>query len=360
MDVTREQVLRFRHHQQRLAGAGAQDDCPILDLGVQDTGGPRAARWALALRGCEVDDARLVYAWTLRGAPHAYRRREIAQVAAATAPYDEADAAKRVFDAAKPLKEAGVPILDALDTIAGHLREIVAGPTGKGEASSALSARLPPPYLRECRPCNAIHTYEQPFRFAALRAGLELVPDTSPPVLQRIDGWGGAATSAPVHLDPIRAVLHFLGPTTPKQVAGYLDAPVRTVRRCWPDGTREVAVDGEPREVLVEDLDVLRDAPPASGVRLLGAFDPWLQTRDRELLVADPGRREDLWRTLGRPGGVLAGHEVVGTWRPRSNGATLRLCVEIWDGGDPPAGIDDEAERLAFHRGQRFGGYTDR
>jgi hypothetical protein len=237
MDVTREQVLRFRHHQQRLAGAGAQDDCPILDLGGQDTGGPRAARWALALRGCEVD---------------------------------------------------------------------------------------------------------------------------SPPVLQRIDGWGGAATSAPVHLDPIRAVLHFLGPTTPKQVAGYLDAPVRTVRRCWPDGTREVAVDGEPREVLVEDLDVLRDAPPASGVRLLGAFDPWLQTRDRELLVADPGRRKDLWRTLGRPGGVLAGHEVVGTWRPRSNGATLRLFVEIWDGGDPPAGIDDEAERLAFHRGQRFGGYADR
>jgi hypothetical protein len=95
-------------------------------------------------------------------------------------------------------------------------------------------------------------------------------------------------------------------------------------------------------------------------VRLLGAFDPWLQVRDRALLVADEHRRKDLWRTLGRPGAVLVGHEVVGTWRPRSNGATLRLRVELWDGGDVPDGLDDQAHRLASHRGQRFGGYTDR
>lgn len=359
MDVTREQALRFRHHQQRLRGEG-HDDGPILDLGVQDTGGPNAARWALALRGYDVDDGGLVYAWTLRGAPHAYRRREVAEVAAATAPYDEADAAKRIFDASKPLKEAGIAVLDALDTIADHLRDIVIEPTAKGDVSSALTARLPDPYLRYCRPCDAIHTYEQPFRLAALRAGLELVPDTSPPVLRRIEGWDGAADSPPGHLDPIRAVLHLLGPATPKLVAEFLDAPVRTVRRCWPDDTVEVVVDGEPREVLAEDHDALRDAPAAVGVRLLGAFDPWLQARDRELLVADAGRRKDLWRTLGRPGGVLVGHEVVGTWRPRSSGEELRLHVDLWDLDEHPPGLDDEAERLAAHRGQRFAGYTDR
>ncbi len=85
MDVDRAQALRFRHHQHRL-GDGTGDGCAILDLGVQDTGGPAAARWALALRGCDVDPGDLVYAWTLRGAPHAYRRSEVAEVAAATAP----------------------------------------------------------------------------------------------------------------------------------------------------------------------------------------------------------------------------------------------------------------------------------
>ena len=66
--------------------------------------------------------------------------------------------------------------------------------------------------------------------------------------------------------------------------------------------------------------------------------------RDRELLVDDPDRRADLWRTLGRPGAVLVGHEIVGTW----------------DGGDRPTGLDEQAERLAAHRGQVFGGYADR
>jgi hypothetical protein len=360
MDVTREQALRFRYHQHRLGGGGPAGDVPVLDLGVQDTGGPAAARWALTIRGCDATDADLLFAWTLRGAPHAYRRSEAAEVAAATAPYDEADAAKRVFDAARPLKAAGIPVLQALDTVAGHLRDIVVDPTVKGEASTAVTARSPDPYLRWCRPCQATHTYEQTFRLAALRAGLELVPDTAPPVLRRIDGWTGPATGVPDHLDPVRAALHLLGPTTPKLVAGYLDAPVRTVKDRWPAVTTDVVLDGQARSVLEADLDALADPPATSGVRLLGAFDPWLQARDRDLLVADEAHRKDLWRVLGRPGAVLSGHEVVGTWRPRSKGEALELHVEVWDGAPVPAGLEDQAERLAAHRGQRFGGFTDR
>jgi hypothetical protein len=360
MDVTREQALRFRHHQQRLQGDGPSGDAPILDIGVQDTGGPAAARWALTIRGCDVTDADLLFAWTLRGAPHAYRRSEAAEVAAATAPYDEADAAKRVFDAARPLKAAGIPVLDALGTIAGHLRDVVVEPTVKGDASAAVTARLPDPYLRWCRPCQAIHAYEQPFRLAALGGGIELVPDTSPPVLRRIGGWSGPAAEVPTHLDPVRAALHLLGPTTPKLVAGYLDAPVRTVRDRWPADVSEVVLDGQGRSVLEADVGALADPPATSGVRLLGAFDPWLQVRDRDLLVADEAHRKDLWRVLGRPGAILSGHEVVGTWRPRSKGETLTLHADLWDDVGTRTGLDDQAERLAAHRGQRFGGFTDR
>jgi hypothetical protein len=366
MQLTRDQALRFRHHQHGLAGVGPRDDAAVLDLGVQDTGGPHAARWALALRGHEPDPARLVYVWSLRGAPHAYRRSEIAEVAAATAPYDEADAAKRIFDAARPLRSAGIPVCDALAVVAAHMRDIVVTPTVKGEVSAALTDRLPDPYLRRCRPCDAIHTYEQPFRLAALPAGLELEADTSPPVLRRIRPWGGPAATVPAHLDAIRAALHLLGPTTPKLVAGYLDAPVRTVRERWPEDTAAVTVAGEVRHVLAEDVGTLRDAPATSGLRLLGAFDPWLQARDRELLVPDPTRRRTLWPVLGRPGAILVGHEIVGTWRPRSSGDTLRLHLELWSGEDAAptegslAGLDDQAERLAAHRGQRYAGTSDR
>ena len=359
MDVVRAQVLRFRAAQQGLGVTGVVGDDPILDLGVQDTGGPAAARWAVALRGREVADEALIYLWTLRGAPHAYRRSEAAEVVAAVTPYDEADAAKRVFDAAKPLREAGIAVLEALQVVAGHLREIVVRPTVKGEASSALTGQLPPPYLRHCRPCDAIHTYEQPFRLATTLAGLELEPATSPPVLRPIAGWAGPAAAPPAELDPIRAVLRHLGPATAQHVAGYLDAPVRTVRRRWPDDAVEVTVDGEVRGVLAADAPLLEDPPPVDGVRLLGAFDPWLQVRDRSLLVADEARRKDLWPVLGRPGAVLAGTEVVGTWRPRSRGERLQLRVEVWDGGPLPDGIEEQAERLAAHRAQSFEGFAD-
>lgn len=358
MDVTRTQVLRYRCAVQGLAGqAPERAGIAALDLGVQDTG-PDGAGWALAIRGGAEPTDELSLAWTLRGAPHAYRRREIAAVAAATAPWSDADAGKRIFDAAKPLRAAGIGILEALDVIAEAMAEIVTGPTVKGEVSSALTERLPAPYLRWCRPCQATHAYEQPFRLAALRAGLELEPDTSPPVLRPIPGWRGPATEVPDRLDPVRAVLHLLGPATPKQVAEYVDSPVREINRRWPEDTVEVKVDGERRHALASDSARLADPPTPTGVRLLGPYDLFLQGRDRTLLVPDEAARKDLWRVLGRPGAILEGAELVGTWRPRSSGRTLRLQATRWDGGALPSGLGEAAERLAAHRGRTFGGFV--
>ena len=356
--MTRAEVLRFRHRAQGLDRAGPTDDAAVLDLGVQDTG-HGGARWSLAVRGSEVPTDELAYAWTLRGAPHAYRRREVREVAAATAPFDEADAAKRVFDASRPLKAAGIPVLEALSHIAGHMRDIVREPTVKGDLSGQLTDRLDEPYLRFCRPCNAVHTYEQTFRLSALQAGLELEPGTSPPVLRRIPDWTGPAKTVPEHLDPIRGTLRLLGPATPKLVAGFLDAPVRTISTRWPADVVEVDVDGDKRHVLADDAEALASPPPAEGVRLLGPFDLFLQSRDRELVVPDEASRKDLWRTLGRPGAVLVGAEIWGSWRPRSSGPKFRLSVRDWAGSGHPSGLDAEAERLAAFRGQTFDGYVD-
>src|SRR4051812_27499068 len=85
--LTRRQVLGFRVRAQQLdRDSGTIDDTAVLDLGVQDTG-TDGARWALTLRGVEhpsADD--LATVWTLRGAPHVYRRADLPVIAAATAP----------------------------------------------------------------------------------------------------------------------------------------------------------------------------------------------------------------------------------------------------------------------------------
>lgn len=359
MKITREQVLRFRVHAEQLdreRTGEVSTAAGVLDIGVQDTG-PDGSRWALEVRGFAPEPAELFTAWTLRGAPHVYRREQTAAVAAAVAPLSEADAAKRIFDASRPLRHAGIPVLDALDRIAEEMRSIVTKPTVKGDLSGALNERLPEPYQRFCRPCDAVHLYEQPFRLAALRGGLELAPGTSPPVLRRISGWRGLSAHVEASLDPVRAVLRFLGPSTPKHVADYLDAPVKDVRIRWPGDVEPVTVEGEARDILAADAAALQTpADVAEVVRLLGPFDLFLQGRDRGLVVPDEAHRRDLWRTLGRPGGVLVGHEILGTWRPRASGKKLRIAVNAWS---PLPDLTGEAERLAAFRGVTFAGFTE-
>ena len=351
--ATRADVLGFRvraHQLDRTAGTLA--DTTVLDLGVQDTG-PDGGRWALAVRGVDVAalaGEELATVWTLRGAPHLYRRGDLPGVAAATAPFSEADARKRVFDAAKPLEAAGIPVLTALDRVAAAVRSIVTEPTVKGEMSRRLTEELGQPHLRYCVPCGATHVHEMPFRLAALRAGLELRAGTSPPVLEPIPGFSVAGT-VPDRLDVVRGHLRLFGPATPQHVAAYLDAPVRDVTARWPDDVVEVPVDGERRWVLAEDADRLA-AGPARTTRLLGPFDPYLQLRDRSLLVADPARAKELWRALGRPGAVLADGELAGTWRPRQAGRKLTVLVQPWVPVGPAlrAAVGEQAERLAAAR----------
>lgn len=357
--VDRHQVMNFRVRAQQLdRDEGTLADTAVLDLGVQNTG-PDGARWALAVRGVDVSalsDTDLVLLWTVRGAPHLYRRADVAKVAAAVEPNSSADADKRVYDAAKPLKAAGIGTLAALDEIADRMRAIVSTPTVKGDVSGRLATMLPEPYLRFCRPCDATHLYEMPFRLAAVRAGLELQLDTSPPVLRRIAGFRKAAAAGD-RFDLIRAYLRLLGPATPKQVADYLDAPVKDVKAHWPEDVIEVTVDREVRSLLAADEEALESAD-GKVTRLLGPFDLFLQAKDRATLVPDAAHAKELWPVLGRPGAVLVDGEVVGTWRPRKSGKTFTVAVQPWHrlSDATRKAITTQAEHLAAYRSVSLSG----
>jgi len=366
--VDRATVLRHRVRVQQLDRAPGSvpdpTDAVVLDEGVQDTG-PDGALWALAVRGVTVTaadrPATLAYAWTVRGAPHVYRRADLRDVERALRPWSDADAARRIFDAARPLRAAGIGPTQALADAARAMRDVVVRPTVKGEVSTAMTAAMPDAYLRACRPCGATHMYEQTFRLAALHAGLELEAGTSPPVLRRVPRWPSSQVGATepaepgARLDLVRTVLHLLGPSTPALVAAHLDSTVRDVAARWPSDVVDVAVDGQPCQVLADDLDALVGAtsPGPRTVRLLGPYDLFLQARDRDLLVPDPARRTTLWPVLGRPGAVLADGEVVGTWRPRTTGRRLALRLDPWVPWDTTlrAAVDEQHALLAAFRG---------
>src|SRR5215212_114857 len=106
--MKRTEALGYRIEAQQLDRATASrglTDADILDFGVQDTGRDGAS-WALANRGVPVRNAAeleacpdVALAWTLRSAPHFYRRADLPEVLVATSPFSELDAAKRVINA---------------------------------------------------------------------------------------------------------------------------------------------------------------------------------------------------------------------------------------------------------------------
>src|SRR5207245_9452613 len=99
--------------------------------------------------------------------------------------------------------------------------------------------------------------------------------------------------------------------------------------------------------ILTSDEPTFRAAQgPAASARLLPSGDAYflLQGRDRELLVPDASRRNELWTPRVWPGGVLVDGEIVGTWR-RALGT---VAIQTWRRLSRAARAAVEAEAASF------------
>ena len=345
MNVTRAQVLAYRARAHGLAGDAPHD--ALLDLGVQDTP-PGSAALALSARGMDGDG--LTTVWSFRGAPHRHRTGDLRALSKATWPLSDADAYARLGGLGATLKKAGRSGVEAIATTARAVGDLVADGTAKGELSAAVTRAIPGDYAFWCRGCAATHVYDQLLRLSALHGGAYLATST-PVTFRRIPRWSGPP-GAPAGTERLlRAYLTLHGPATPADAAGYLGSAGPHVRPAWPDGLAEVRVDGRKAWLPEEAVAALRDAPEASFTRLLPPSDPYLQARDRELLVPDPARRKALWTILAGPGAVVADGEVAGLWRAKQAGkGRLAVTVTAWAPLDRAA-VDAEAARVAEVRG---------
>src|SRR4029450_585701 len=96
--MKRSEAMAYRIHAQQLDRPGTArpvTGAAVFDFGVQDTGRDGAS-WALANRGVPVrEEAELeaspdvALAWTLRAAPHYYRRTDLPAVLVATCPFSD-------------------------------------------------------------------------------------------------------------------------------------------------------------------------------------------------------------------------------------------------------------------------------
>ena len=355
LSLDRQQVIGYRVAAQGLLRDGSSvAKLAVLDFGVQDTSG--SARLSLDARLARPTPvpSSVALAWTLRGAPHLHRRRDLDRLAGALWPLSDADALSRV-DASGRMRKAGISGLDGFNLALDALRTIVTAPTGKGAASTALTAATPDGMHRYCRACQATHVFEMVLRMPTLQAGIELEPGTAPPVL--VPRSGAASPHGPdvtALQGLIRSYLTLLGPGTDADVADYLGARRADLVEVWPDDLVEVSVEGRQGWLPAEAVAAARRRRRAPRLtRLLGGFDPYLQARDRDLIVPDRAVQKTLWPILGRPGVLFVDGEVVGTWRPRSAKARLDITVDAF-APLPPSVRDEveaEAARVAAVRG---------
>lgn len=334
LEVDRQQVLAYR-----TAASGLCRDVPepaglgALDLGVQDTN-VGSARLALAARlpPDSVDalvDPAFTLLWSFRGAPHLHRTADLPELATALWPLSDADAWARLAAERKPLKEAGIGGLEAFAHAAAAVREVVTGPMTKGEVSSATTRRLPEVYSYPCRSCAATHVYAGLFQSVGLFAGIRLVVDRSPATLIPLDDRPPVPSTAAATAELVRTYFRLHGPAGLGDAAGFFGTRTTALRRVQPPDLVDVAVDGRLGLFSEDQLEALRTASIPDGlVRLLPPSDPYLQARDRHLLVPEEAHRKAVWRMLANPGVVLVDGEVAGVWRARMAGKA-RLVVTV-------------------------------
>ncbi|MDX3658723.1 winged helix DNA-binding domain-containing protein [Streptomyces sp. ID05-26A] len=309
MDLTRQQVLLHRIHQheldRRISDAA---ELAVFSLGVQDnTSGSALLSLAARLAEPKVDD--FVVTWSVRGAPHLHRAGELKAFSRALWPWSDADARAR---AARPKAD---DLLDALRHIATAMRSIVTKPMAKGEVSRALTPLAPKQTVEPCRGCQTEHVSDPIFRLGALPAGLRIIPEEKTVTFERIHGWPGVPRKTAGFDELVHRYLTLHGPAGPSEVASYFGTSTREVKKRWPkDGLVEVTVDGQ-KAWLPEDLEIVDAEPP--DVRLLPPTDPYLQARDRDLLLPDKAAQKDIFRILGRRGAILVDGEIAGSWQGR-------------------------------------------
>jgi hypothetical protein len=129
-----------------------------------------------------------------------------------------------------------------------------------------------------------------------------------------------------------RRYLHVFGPSTPAAFAKWAGIRPAEAQAAFDALSRELTAVRTPigeARILTRDEPAFRGSTgAAASARLLPSGDAYflLHGVDRELLVPDAAFRGTLWTSRVWPGAVLAGGEIVGTWRR----ANADLTIQPW------------------------------
>jgi hypothetical protein len=342
-------MLAFRlasHHLTERAGSRSLAKVAAA-CGVQETPvGSAAVAFAARADGVTAEaldralrrDRTLVHLWSLRGAPHVVPARDLAVFTTGAMPVDRASFDLFLGGWAPSIRAAGLDPFDLLGRMTAAAHSLLDGRTlDVNELRDAVLRRVRS-LSRVKRPKEARHDMPEPlYRALGLTGEVCIVEGRgTDSLMAQTDRWlktkPRPAEPTQARAELARRFLHCYGPSTPQRFAEWTGRSPKDAKAAFnlvADELEEVELDSKERGLLLtSDLDTLEAPPDPSGVRLLPARDPYLQSRDRAMLIADASARRKLWQPVSGPGAVLADGEIVGTWRARTAGDRLRVEVE--------------------------------
>ena len=177
------------------------------------------------------------------------------------------------------------------------------------------------------------------------------------PTFTSYRSWTGRALDPPpdAAAQLMRKLLRCYGPATPAMLASQLGCSGAQARRMWAEVADELApvkVLGKHAFVLACDLErLMKPELLERDTLLLGPHDPYLDQRDRAVLLADKAKQRRVWTTVSNPGAVVHCGAVVGLWKARKHGGRLEMEAELWEAAPDDAALRELAEGHAALQG---------
>ena len=153
-----------------------------------------------------------------------------------------------------------------------------------------------------------------------------------------------------------RRFLHAYGPATPRAFADWLGSTPAQAKRLWRQIEEElepVTATGKIAFILQADRESFRRADTEEALLLLGPHDPYLDIRDRAILLEDTAAQRQVWRTVGNPGVILKSGKIIGIWKTRIQRENLSVSTTLWEPLSAPEQreLERQMEGYASFRG---------
>lgn len=318
------------------------------------------------------EEKSLLQSWCMRGAPFYFPAVDAPVFTTGVLPPTEEAMCHLVLGVAPALARLGMRLIEVVELTGAEVGDVL---SGRQLAIKELGAELAERIARKLpKKQRGVWEEESPYgpdqqlgegvvhfclRILTLQRVVCFAPrtgNTAPFVL--VDEWLGHPIPdvAPdiARAELLRRYLRSYGPSTRGHFAAWLGIHARDADPWWGLVREELTKVqfGGTSWILADDAETLRSAAMPKGVHLLPPRDPYTQMRDRETIV-DMKYHQEIWKSVGEPGVVLANGRIAGTWRPRKSGPKLTITITAFDSlpDREKKALQNEAEQVAPLRG---------